>query len=115
MTNPKVNLYIIMFNKSTLGFDVVSTEESQLAVPSFDITEETVVVDSLKRLFEDHVDLAAQFTQFILSDVYVKEKVLNIDYYCLIPYTAKTKIPHAITQENQKYYPSNLQKILRLL
>lgn len=115
MTNPKVNLYIIMFNKSSLGFDVVSTEESQLSVPSFDITEETIITDSLKKLFEEHIDLSSQFTQFILSDVYIVEKVLQIDYYCLIPYTAKTKIQHAITEENQKYYPKNLQKILRLL
>lgn len=104
-----------MFNKSSLGFDVVSTEESQLAVPSFDITEETIIVDELKKLFEKHVDLSAQFTQFILSDVYVENKVLNVDYYCLIPYTAKTKTQHAITEENQKYYPKNLQKILRVL
>jgi len=69
----------------------------------------------LKKLFEKHVDLSAQFTQFILSDVYVENKVLNVDYYCLIPYTAKTKTQHAITEENQKYYPKNLQKILRVL
>jgi protein-arginine kinase len=112
MIKTKILLYILLFNKTSLEFEVVSLEKNKLVVPECYVDSEENVEKQIKDIFEKYVDLSSEFTSFILNDVFIENKELIIQYYCLIPYGVETKNSNPIKINAQETNSNNLRKVL---
>jgi len=114
MISCNINLYILIFNKQKLIYELISDSDQQLSIPYCELTSEAKIHDVLEKIFKDYVDLETFYTNFILADL-VNNDILNINYFCLVPYATNIKKGHLIPIKNDKVYSPAIQKIVAKL
>lgn len=114
MINCKLNLYIIVLNKQDLRYEVISESTSHLIVPYTHIKTNDKIDNLLCDIFKTHVDLDPGYTNFILSDIYNTDE-LNINYFCLVPYTTKIIHGHLLPINYNEISSSSVRHILSKL
>lgn len=114
MIKCKVNLYIFIYNKSELYYELVSLDGNK-NIPSFDINSDTNIVQSLENTFKEYVDLDPIYTNFVLSDIENTSEKLLVNYYCLVPYNTRIKSSSLIPINNYELYSSSIRKIISKL
>lgn len=113
--NVKLKLYILSFNKHLLEYDVVSISDDTIEPLIYDLTENTSIDAQIKKLFEDHIDLSFEYIRVNLTDTYIDKNILNIVYYCLIPFQTKTKNCFLLPINPNAIHSKNLRKIINCL
>jgi hypothetical protein len=114
MIQCNINLYIFIFNKDKLVYEVISKNLDTFSVPSKTIECEQNIQTTLEHIFKQHIDLDPLYTNFVLADVN-NSCVLNVDYFCLVPYSTKIKQGQAISIKNEKIYSATIRQIMAKL
>lgn len=113
MIKAKVNLYLLILNKESLKYDIVSKDKKKIVIPSFEINKEINLIDEIRKEFENNVQLSSRFVSFVLSDAFVENQELIIEYYCLVPYMTNLKNSYLLSTDVQKNYSKNILKVLQ--
>lgn len=114
MIKCKVNLYVIIFNKTTLSYDVVSLKEHTICPISDTLETNKDVNILLTEMFERYVELQSSFVSFVLSDIANSDK-LDINYYCLVPYNTIINNSYLVPININEIHSPYLRKIFNLL
>jgi hypothetical protein len=114
MIKCKINLYVVVFNKKTLNYDIVSLKESTICPMSDTLEANKDVNTLLKEIFEKHIELQSSFVSFVLSDVTNSDE-LNINYYCLVPYDTIINNSYLVPININEIHSPYLRKIFNLL
>ena len=116
MINAKLNLYIFIYDQVSQRYLVVSTNPDTMKIPSVDLSAEDNMQMVLKKTFEQHVMLSSQYVTFKISNTDIRDGILNIDYYALGPFTAKTQTGSFLLPAQEYVFDSqNIQQIVSIL
>jgi hypothetical protein len=110
----KLCLYILIFNKTSLVYDIVSLTEDYLSPITQELLSNTDPKDILQTMFRSHVNLNSSFVSFVLADISNTEE-LFINYYCLIPYNTSLIDSYLIPINTNDISSPHLRKIFSLL
>lgn len=114
MIKCKINLYVVVFNKTTLKYDLVSLKEYTICPISDTLEANKDVNILLKEMFEKHIELQSSFVSFVLSDI-INSDELNINYYCLVPYNTIINNSYLVPININEIHSPYLRKIFNLL
>jgi hypothetical protein len=115
MINCKLNLYILVLNKQTIKYQILSLSEDKICIPHKDVSSESKIEHLLCDIFKQHIDLDPGFTNFILSDIENNSASLNINYFCLVPYSTKIISGNLLTINYNEISSTTLRHILSKL
>ena len=110
-----INLYILLYNKDTLEYNILSTKENKLQTPKISVELSCSINDLLKKIFENHIDMDAFFTHFVIGDILITKDSLDLCYYTLIQYNTKIKDGFLLPIKYNEISSPALQKILSKL
>lgn len=116
MIKAKTNLYILIFNKQTLEYDIVSNDNHIFMIPYIDIDNQRSLDNILEKLFEECIDLSSKYATFRLIDAEIIKEQLVLSYFTILPFGTKLKnSSHLLPCKTYEKYSANLQKIIRLI
>jgi len=114
----KINivLYILMLNRETLGYDILSEHPDKYVECSIEIDSEKDIYSQVELLYSKYLDLHPDYVRFSHMAPYIENKILKLPFYCLIPYNSyeiknSYKIP---CKEYAKFIP-NLRQLLNII
>ena len=115
MITSELHLYILVFNKESLQYEILSIDKDIIKPPVVDICKDSNINQMLNNIFTTYVNIDPSFINFILSDVNIKSEKLIINYYCLMPYHTTINNSYLLTLYNNEISSGNLRKIFSLL
>lgn len=116
MIKTEVNLYILLLNRQTAEYQIVSLDNHIPIIPKSELNSSTSDLHTvLYTMFERYVDLSSSFIDFKLSDAMIINGTLNLIYYCLVSHSTKLKQSFLINSISYAPYIPNLTKILNTL
>jgi hypothetical protein len=104
---------MIVSNRESASFDIISEHPDRYEECSAQIVEDINLQDQVISLYTKYLDLDSDYIRFIHMKPYIKDKILVIPYYCLIPFNSydfKNSYPIPITKYAQ-YIPDIRQII----
>lgn len=109
-------LYLIIPNKETLSYDILSEHPDRYEECSTEILSDIDLDTQIDNLYLKYMDLDPQYIKFIHLKPYIQNNKLYIPIYCLIPYNShEIKNSYKIScSEHAKFIP-NLRKILNII
>ena len=115
MIKAKIILYAITFNKKTSDYDVISDHPETFSECYTIINDDISFYDQLDKLFIDYFDFQIQFVKTIYLEPFIKNSVLNIPIFCLVPYSIELKKGYLISVKQHAIHISSIRKILNLI
>jgi hypothetical protein len=112
----KIILYILIANKETMSYDIISEHPDRYEECSVDIVSESDLDFQVVSLYSKYLDLDSSYIRFINLRPFIESKILKIPYYCLIPYNSY-EFKNSYKIPVQKYVQSvpNLRQILNII
>ena len=112
----KLVLYIIIPNRETAGYDILSEHPERWEECSTDIVPEVELDFQIYNLFSNYHGLHPDYIKFIHLKPYIEGGILKIPFYCLVPYNEyNIKNSYKIScKEYAKFIP-NVRKILNII
>lgn len=109
-------IYIIILNKETLGYDILSEHPDRYVECSAPINFNTDLDSQVEELYQKYVELHSDYIKFIHLKPYIENNILKIPFYCLVPYNSyNIKNSYKLScKEYAKFIP-NIRKILNIL
>lgn len=109
-------LYLILPNKETLSYDILSEHPDRYQECCAEIKSGLDLNTQIENLYFNYLDLDPQYIKFIHLQPYINEEKLYLPVYCLIPYNShEIKNSYKIScNEHAKFIP-NLRKILNII
>jgi hypothetical protein len=114
MIKCKINLYVVVFNKEKLNYDIVSLKEFTICPISDTLEVNKDINILLKEMFERYIELQSSFVSFVLSDI-INSDELDINYYCLVPYNTIINNSYLVPININEIHSPYLRKIFNLL
>ena len=116
MITPKISLIVVTRNKQSLTYDSLSLRPDKYIAPNVDIEDTNVpIMDMVYNLFEKHVCLDHHLINFMFLDNQHSDNILNLRYYCLIPFNIKTMNTFFLSIDYYARHHYYLQKVLNVL
>lgn len=114
MIQCNVYLYILIFNKQTLTYEILSIDKDRCVIPHKTLISNIEIHSVLEDIFKHHVDLEPFYTNFVLADI-INEDTLSVNYFCLVPYATKIKQGHLLSINYDKISSQTIRLILAKL
>lgn len=112
----KLILYMIVPNKISLSYDIVSEHPDKYVECSTDIIDNLDIESQINSLYYKYLDLDANYIKFISCKPYIKNQVLYLPFYCLIPYNDhEFKNSYLLPAKEYAKYIPDIRKILNLI
>ena len=112
----KLVLYMVVPNKESLSYDIVSEHPDRYEECSSDIDENIDLDSQINILYSKYLDLDSNYIRFINMKPYIEDKILKIPFYCLIPYNNhEFKNSYKIPAKLYAKYIPDIRKILNII
>ena len=107
-----LELYILVLDRESYSYLIVSEHSEKFAAPSVNINAKVEIESLLSLLYIKHTNTTSSYTNFISLNSYIRDEKLIVPYYCIVPYNIETKESYLLRTENHRHDLPIISKIL---
>jgi hypothetical protein len=108
-------LYAIVYNKHYMRYQILSDHPEEYVECYHQINEAETFEQQINNLFNEYFDLDASYVRFISLQPEIKDHVLKLPVYCLVPYLVKLKKGYLVQAYPNATHIPNVRKILSIV
>lgn len=111
--NTKIVLYILIFNKEALEYEILSEHPDKFEECSVIVKESTDIDTQLSDLYSKYLDLSPDYIKFIFQKPFIEDNFVKLPFYCIVPYhDFNIKNSYRISCNTYAKFIPNIRKIL---
>ena len=115
MIKTQIVLYPIVYNKNDMKYRILS-DDPEIYSECFDHLKDNIPFDEqLSILFNSYFYLDASYVKFVSLEPEIKDKILKLPVYCLVPYSTSPKKGYLIPIYPYALHISNVRKLLSMV
>jgi hypothetical protein len=117
MINAKLNLVLLLLNEEKFNYNIVSTSEISIVLPSIEIEEFQDIDTSIRLLLTNHLDITEEESMnfdYKLIDINIQD-ILNVYYFIVVSHDIETINSYKLSLKQYEFNLPNLSKIIQRL